>query len=81
MKWARSLRNPMPNVAHWPDLGHIQGRRVEILAEWLGLDRARIIGYGFAQAVLSAWWTIEDHGEAAGWHPAISVAEALLPYL
>jgi streptomycin 6-kinase len=74
------LRNP-PNVAHWPDLVHVQGRRVEILAEWLGLDRARIIGYGFAQAVLSAWWTIEDHGEEAQWQPAIKVAHSLLPYL
>lgn len=75
------LRNPSPQIEQWPDLVHIQGRRVEILAEWLGLDRARIIGYGFAQAVLSAWWSIEDHGEEAGWHGAIRVAHSLLPYL
>jgi streptomycin 6-kinase len=45
------------------------------LAEQLGFDRARLIGWGFAQAVLSAWWSYEDHGH--GWEPAIALAELL----
>lgn len=73
------LRNPMPEVADWPDLRRIQARRVDQLAEILGFDRQRIVGYGVAQAVLSAWWTLEDHGRADS--PALACAEALLPLL
>ncbi|HNP74608.1 MAG TPA: aminoglycoside phosphotransferase family protein, partial [Kouleothrix sp.] len=50
-------------------------RRVDILADALGLDRARLVGWGLAQAVLSAWWSIEDHGY--GWERAIALAEHL----
>jgi len=28
----------------------------------LGFDRERIVGWGFAQAVLSALWDFEGHG-------------------
>ena len=38
-------------------------RRVAILAEVLGFDPRRIAGWGYAQAVLSAWWSYEDHGD------------------
>ena len=57
------MRNPMPEVASWPDLPRIQRRRVDQLAAILGFDRQPIAGYGVAQAVLSAWWTLEDHEE------------------
>jgi streptomycin 6-kinase len=63
------LRNPGPvekNVQAW---------RVEILVEMLGFERQRILGWGVAQAVLSAWWSVEDHG--GGWQGAIQVAEVL----
>ena len=30
------------------------------LADELGFERKRILGWGLAQAVLSAWWSIED---------------------
>jgi streptomycin 6-kinase len=66
------LRNP-PDVETWPDLPRIQARRVSILAEQLGLERERIIGWALAQAVLSAWWSFEDHGEF--WEGAIQIAE------
>jgi streptomycin 6-kinase len=68
------LRNP-PGVAAWPDLARIQARRVAILAETLGLDRERLLGWGLAQAVLSAWWSVEDHG--SGWERAIHIAAVL----
>lgn len=32
-----------------------------------------------AQAVLSAWWTVEDHG--TGWEPSLACAELLLGLL
>ncbi len=70
------LHNPVPQVATWPDLPRIQARRVDILAEMLGFERARIIGYGIAQAVLSAAWSVEDHG--AGWEDALISAAALV---
>lgn len=68
------LRNPMPQVASWPDLPRIQARRVDQLVDLLGFDRQRIIGWGIAQAVLSACWSVEDGGD---WLPAMGAAEAL----
>lgn len=69
------LRNPLPQLLALPQPGRILARRVDQLAEALGLDRARVRGWGLAQAVLSAWWSIEDHGE--GWEPTIACAELL----
>lgn len=69
------LRNPYPEIMTWPDARQVQARRIAQLADELGFDRQRIAGWGFAQAVLSAWWDLEDHG--AGWEPALAVAEML----
>jgi streptomycin 6-kinase len=63
------LRNPGPLSRR------AQARRVDQLAQLLGFDRERILGWGVAQAVLSAWWSYEDHGH--GWEPAIACAETL----
>lgn len=59
------LRNPKQALA----------RRVDQLAERLDYDRARLIAWGLAYAVLSACWSAEDHG--AGWEGAIEVARLL----
>ncbi len=56
------LRNPLPALLQRPQPARILARRVDQLAEELGLDRARVRGWGLAQAVLSAWWSVEDHG-------------------
>ncbi len=69
------LRNPLPQLLDAPEPGRILARRVDQLAEELGFERARIVGWGLAQAVLSAWWNVEDHGH--GWEPAIRCAELL----
>ena len=69
------LRNPLPQLLELPDPGRVTARRVDQLAEELGFDRARVRGWGLAQAVLSAWWSIEDHGY--GWEGAIACAELL----
>jgi streptomycin 6-kinase len=55
--------------------GHVLARRIDQLAEELGLDRERLLGWGLAHAVLSAWWSVEDHGH--GWEEAITCAELL----
>ena len=48
-------------------------RRVDQFTDELGFERERILGWGLAQAVLSAWWSIEDGGQA--WDEAIACAE------
>jgi streptomycin 6-kinase len=45
-----------------PDLRALTSRRAGQLADALGLDQRRILGWAFAQAVLSAFWTFEGHG-------------------
>lgn len=60
-------------------VGDLRGytlRRIETFAEVLGLDRKRLIGWGFACAVLSRLWTFEDTGEVEEDH--LAVARALL---
>ena len=67
------LRNP--DLAQYTpgELKMLQARRVDLFSAALNLDRKRILGWAMAQAVLSAWWSYEDHGH--GWEPAIQLAE------
>ena len=68
------MRNPF-NVENWPNLQQTLARRAHILADELGFDRQRILGWSLAQAVLSGWWTYEDSGRYdATW---LAIAEAL----
>jgi streptomycin 6-kinase len=60
------LVNPTPEFARRPDLPTLMERRVEILAEHLGLEQRAVRGWGLVYAVLSAWWTIEDRGSEVG---------------
>jgi streptomycin 6-kinase len=69
------LRNPLPQLLQMPQPKRVLARRIDLLTEHLGFDRARVIGWSLAQAVLSAWWSYEDHGY--GWEGAIAVAELL----
>lgn len=71
------LRNPLPEALAVADPARLMRRRVDQLADELGFDRERIRSWGMAQAVLSAWWSLEDHD--AGWEPAIACAEILAP--
>ncbi len=73
------LRNQIPRLLALPDPARAMARRVDMLADALGFDRARIAGWGVAQAVLSAWWSIEDHGY--GGEEAITCAQLLRPLL
>ena len=69
------LRNPMPALFAVPDLEARLARRVAIFSEMLGIERERLVGYGLAQAVLSGWWSYEDHGR--GGRGVLIIAEAL----
>ncbi len=62
------LSSPLPE--------RILARRVSQLAEELGFERERVLGWGLAQAVLSAWWIIEDGGQI--WGEAIACAEVFV---
>ncbi|HMM40718.1 MAG TPA: aminoglycoside phosphotransferase family protein [Thermomicrobiales bacterium] len=70
------LRNPIPEIATMPQLPRLLSRRIDLLSERLDLDRQRVRGWGIAQAVLSAWWDIDD--ETGGWEIPIACAEALV---
>ncbi|MFL6336534.1 MAG: aminoglycoside phosphotransferase family protein [Pyrinomonadaceae bacterium] len=47
------LRNPLPQLLRWPDPVRVTERRIAQLSDELGFDRARVRGWGLAQAVLS----------------------------
>ena len=40
----------------------LMARRIDVFADCLDIDRARICAWGLVQSVLSAWWCIEDDG-------------------
>jgi streptomycin 6-kinase len=63
------LRNPKPDRLE----ARVLRRRADALAEALDLDVARVYGWAYAQAVLSAAWSIED-----GEDPAFALAIAAL---
>jgi streptomycin 6-kinase len=66
------LRNPVPRLYMDPK---VQRRRVEVLHEELGFAEDRMLSWGVAQAVLSAWWTLED--SATGWQRPCACAQVL----
>lgn len=68
------LYNPMPGLLDLPNPRRIIARRVDQLAEGLGMERERVRAWGISQAVLSACWSIEG-GE--DWRHTIAVAEYL----
>jgi streptomycin 6-kinase len=69
------LWNPH-GIVQRPNLRSVLSRRVDHFSDELGIDRERLRAWGFAQAVLSAWWSVEDSGY--GWEGAITIAEALV---
>lgn len=69
------LRNPQARLRADGQPGRTLSRRLDQLADELAFDRARLRGWGVAQAVLSAWWSLEDHG--SGWEWSIACAEWL----
>jgi streptomycin 6-kinase len=71
---AALLHNPV-ELLEAPRPGGLLERRVEILTEELGLDRARVRGWGVSQAVLAAYWGLEDSGRV--WEEALVFAGLL----
>ncbi len=50
------LFNPLRWLPAQPDVKRIQARRIDQIGDRLGLDRQRLLGWGIANCVLSAWW-------------------------
>jgi streptomycin 6-kinase len=71
---AALLHNPA-EALDAPDPGKLLERRIEILTTELGLDPARVRAWGFAQAVLAAYWGLEDGGRV--WSEALHFARLL----
>lgn len=69
------LRNLWPDRHTLSHPGRILERRIYQLSEALSLDRSRVRGWAVAQAVLSAWWCLEDHSDC--WRSALALAELL----
>lgn len=66
------LRN---NLLSQPQPDKLLARRLDQFADELGFQRDRLLGWGLAQAVLSAWWSFEDHGQI--WDEPMICAELL----
>jgi streptomycin 6-kinase len=69
------LRNPLPEFFRRPRPVRDAERRIALLSEELGFERARVRGWGLAQAVLAGWWTFEDTGGGGEW--GVAAAEIL----
>jgi len=68
------LYNPSELLdAQWP--AKVLEQRIDRLSEKLDLDRARVHGWGLSQAVLAAYWSLEDSGEV--WDEALVFARLL----
>jgi streptomycin 6-kinase len=55
------LINPWGDLLSGKNYRQMTKRRIDILHECLGFERERIHEWGLAHAILSAWWSIEDH--------------------
>jgi streptomycin 6-kinase len=71
---AALLHNPV-ELLERPRPGKVLEQRIDLLSEELGLDPERVRGWGVAQAVLAAYWGLEDSGSV--WEEALAFAELL----
>ena len=74
------LRNPYEKPELFAQPSTIE-RRLTHLASRLSLDFRRALSWGFAQAVLSAIWGVEDGFAVDAENPGIVLAEAIRPML
>jgi streptomycin 6-kinase len=75
-----SLRNPCEKPELFASLKTVESR-LELYETRLKLDPARALRWCFAQAVLSAIWSVEDGAVVDATNPSIILANALQPLL
>jgi streptomycin 6-kinase len=73
---AALLENPAPEL--YTDI-HVQRRRLDVLADELNLDWNKLLAYGIAHTMLSAWWSYEDGQDE--WESACACAGTLASLL
>lgn len=71
---AAIMYNP-PGVSSRPNLRRVLESRISMICDVTGLEWERVLGWAQAQAVLSAVWSVEDHGEV--WQEPLTVARTL----
>ncbi|HLH71723.1 MAG TPA: aminoglycoside phosphotransferase family protein [Chloroflexota bacterium] len=69
------LLNKLPPRLDSAQTRRLLARRVDQLAEELGVDRDRLRAWGVIRAVMSAFWSLEDHGR--GWERTLVCAKLL----
>jgi streptomycin 6-kinase len=74
------LRNPIERPQLFTERATIE-RRIKWFTEKLNLDFERVLAWGFAQAVLSAIWDIEDGFLVDAMSPALQLANAIQPMM
>lgn len=70
------LNNPRGWLLQHPNRQAIAARRIEIFAEAFAIEPSDLRKWAYAEAVLSAWWTIEDGGtDAEKWLACAAIWE------
>jgi streptomycin 6-kinase len=69
------LLNALPADRQRASIRPILERRTAQLAEELGMDRGNLRAWGVVRAVMSGFWSLEDHGR--WWEHALLVAKVL----
>lgn len=72
---ATFLYNPRRTLLGNPNVEEIVKKRIAIFSSELGADKEDIVQWGITQSLLSAIWSLEDHGK--GWEYGIKFAELL----
>jgi len=75
-----ALRNPYERPELFTQLTTVQNR-LRRFASVLNLNFERALGWAFAQAVLSAIWSVEDGYSVGPGTPTLALAEAIRPML
>lgn len=76
---AAYLGNPNTRLHLFDDLAATMSRRLDIFAASLGYDRQRMLRWGIAFQVLSAWWSYEDGGDGSHALIAATALDAINP--
>lgn len=67
------LNNPRSWILNHPNRESILRKRIEMFAREFEIEPENLRRWAYAEAVLSAWWTMEDNGK--GWEKWLAYAE------
>jgi streptomycin 6-kinase len=71
------VRNLWRDLRDIDDPVRLTRRRIDLLASELSLDRDRIRGWAYSQAVLAAVWGVEDGEDERHWKWAVDMADII----